>query len=154
MSRTVYRITRKRYQDTAFDGEGARRYPGRWNSRGTPMVYTASSRSLAILEILVNYEAEELLMRDYVVIPATIPEALILTAANLPKDWSVSPIAPASREFGDAWVSGQDSAALSVPSTVVPEEDNILLNPGHPEFHKIVIGEATELTVDPRLTDR
>jgi RES domain-containing protein len=147
-----YRIVKRKWQDSAFDGEGARRYPGRWNNRGTPMLYTASTRSLAILEILVHFDAGDLLRENFVVFELSIPEACLLQLdTDLPADWMEAPVAASTRAIGDQWVSSQASAALAVPSVIVPSEMNYLINPGHSDFRKIKIGKAEALDIDPRL---
>jgi RES domain-containing protein len=132
---TVYRIIEMRWQEGAFSGEGARQYPGRWNSRGAAMVYAASSRALAMLEIL-----------------ATLPPECIMALGDaLPHDWRATPAPESTRAIGDDWLGQRASLALAVPSTLVPEEMNYLINPNHPEFERIVIGEAQRLDVDKRL---
>ena len=93
-----YRIVKHKWQDSAFDGEGARRFPGRWNNRGTPMLYTASTRSLAILEILVHFEAEDLLREHFVVFELSIPDACLLQLDTaLPDDWMEPPVTASTR---------------------------------------------------------
>jgi RES domain-containing protein len=147
-----YRIVKHKWQNSAFDGEGARRYPGRWNNRGTPMLYTASTRSLAILEILVHLEAGDLLRKHFVVFELSIPDACLLQLdTDLPADWMGTPVAASTRAIGDQWISSQASAALAVPSVIVPSEMNYLINPGHPDVRKIKIGSAEPLGIDPRL---
>jgi RES domain-containing protein len=149
-----YRIVKRKWQDSAFDGEGARRYPGRWNNRGTPMLYTAATRSLAILEMLVHLEAEELLREHFVTFELTIPDACVLQLhTDLPEDWMEAPVAASTRAIGDQWISSQVSAALAVPSVIVPSESNVLINPGHPDFRKIKIGKPESLDIDPRLLE-
>jgi RES domain-containing protein len=147
-----YRIVKRKWQDSAFDGEGARRFPGRWNNRGTPMLYTASTRSLAILEILVHFEAEDLLREHFVVFELSIPDACLLQLDTaLPDDWMEPPVTASTRAIGEQWISSRASAALAVPSVIVPSELNYLINPGHPDFRKIKIGQAEPLGIDPRL---
>ena len=147
-----YRIVKRKWQDSAFDGEGARRFPGRWNNRGTPMLYTASTRSLAILEILVHFEAGDLFREHFVVFELAIPDACLLQLdTDLPADWMEAPVAASTRAIGDQWISSQASAALAVPSVIVPSELNYLINPGHPDFRKIRIGKPEPLGIDPRL---
>lgn len=150
---TFYRICKTKYAATAFDGEGARLYGGRWNSVGTRMVYAASTLSLAILEILVHLENEDVLP-NYSYIAVRCPENVIKNAAEitkLPKDWQSSPAPKELQQIGDNWINKNASAVLAVPSAVVPIELNYLLNPAHPDFSALEIGEPERLTLDSRL---
>ncbi len=152
MNLTAWRIVKARHVLRAFDGEGARRLGGRWNSRGTPMVYAAGSQSLAVLEMLVHLD-HAALMASYCLISITFPRAIMTTleVSQWPADWNQRPTPLAVREVGDAWIAGAASAVLQVPSVVVPRESNFLFNPGHADFHKEVIGKAQPFVFDPRL---
>lgn len=153
MSITAYRITKTKHSATAFDGEGARLYGGRWNSIGTRMVYVAGSRSLATLEILVHTEEISTIAGHYSIIPITIPERLVLRIQpnELPSQWnSLEPLTE-TQLFGDRWVADGKSPVLEVPSAVTNEEQNYLINPLHPDFKSIDIGEPEPLRIDPRL---
>ena len=149
---TAWRIVKRKRARTAFSGEGARQYGGRWNSPGVPMVYTAASQSLAALEMVVHLDSSELL-HHYVVIQVGIDEALIekLDRARLPKDWRADPPPGKVRELGNAWVKSGTSAVLQVPSATLPAENNFLLNPRHPDLPKLVIGKPSAFQFDPRL---
>ena len=138
---TAWRIVSVRFQEDAFSGEGAKLRGGRWNSKGTSMVYTSGSLALASIEMLVNLPRPKLL-ENFVRIPARIPSRLIvdLTDDRLPSDWSSRPVAPTTRTVGDRCVKQKTSAVLKVPSVVIPEEYNYLINPSHPDFEKITIG--------------
>jgi RES domain-containing protein len=155
MSLTAWRIVQARHFSSALDGEGARRFPGRWNHRRTPMVYTAGSLALAALEMLVNMDADQL--RDaYLAFPLTFDEALCrrIAAHQLPPEWSMHPIPAATRDIGTAWIQSKASPVLAVPSAVIPIETNFLLNPLHPEFVKIHMGDAASFNYDPRLVKK
>jgi RES domain-containing protein len=150
MPRT-WRLTTARFAPSAFTGDGARRFGGRWNPKGVPVVYTAGSLSLAMLEMLVQ---DQPLRARYVAIPAEIPDDLAtehVTQDQLPHDWRE----PAAREalcaLGAEWARRQDSAVLAVPSAVIPIETNYLLNPAHPDFGRVGIGEPEVLVTDLRL---
>ena len=149
----AYRLVKARHADAAFHGEGARRFGGLWNSKGRPCVYVASSESLATLEVLVHLGQRQPL-RGYALFHVRIPAAsiLYLDAAALPANWR-DPLPPAeTAEIGDAWLTGAQSLALAVPSVVVPREVNYMLNPGHPEFAKVVTGaERGPFAFDERL---
>lgn len=152
MNLSAWRIVKLKYAASAFDGEGARRWGGRWNSRGTPMVYTAQSRSLAVLELLVHLDASDL-MRFYRLIGVTFPRSLVtvLNPASLPRRWRRRPAPAALRAIGDDWVRSGASTVLQVPSVVVPGESNYLINVLHPDFPKLVIGAPEPFRFDPRL---
>lgn len=148
---TVWRITTARFAQSAFSGEGARAYGGRWNPKGWEVVYTAESQSLALLELMVQ---DEPLRAHYVLIPAYLPDDLPQTridADQLPADWRTLGARQALRSLGLAWLENARTAVLSVPSAVVPAERNYLLNPRHPDFARIVIGEPQSLLTDTRL---
>ena len=151
----AYRIVKTRRADTAFDGEGARRSGGRWNSRGTRVVYLAKTISLAALEILVHLD-DAGLRASYSFIPISFPASCVLTpgkngVAPLPEDWSATPAPLACARYGDNWVSSDQSLILRVPSVIVPWESNFLLNPAHPDWSKAKIGEAQSFDFYPRL---
>ena len=149
---TAWRIVKRKRARTAFSGEGARQYGGRWNSPGVPMIYAAASQSLAALEMVVHLDSSELL-GEYVVFEVGIDESLIekLDGAQLPKNWRAEPTPPKIRELGDTWVRSGTSAVLQVPSATLPAENNFLLNPRHPDFSKLAIGKSAAFQFDPRL---
>jgi RES domain-containing protein len=141
--------------DTAFSGEGARRYPGRWNERGVPVVYTAASLSLAAMEMLVHLGETGALDR-YVSIPIHFDSKLCqrLSPSDLPSDWSTAPAPVSTRTLGTRWAQSRASAVLAVPSCLVPIETVFLLNPLHPDFGKIKVGVTCEFRFDERLFKR
>lgn len=149
---TVWRLTRERYADSAFSGEGARQYGGRFNSSGTPVVYTSESLALALLETLTGLERYHQL-RSYVFFRARLREELVseVSAAGLPDGWDQHPPPSQSQQVGDRWATRKTSVALRVPSVVVPYSHNYLLNPSHPSFEEVDIGAGESLPVDRRL---
>jgi len=148
---TAWRITRPAHASTAFDGEGARRYGGRWNSIGTPVVYVAESQSLAVLEMIVHLGAD--VADQYGVIPVEFEEKYIdvLPANALPRDWMAEPAPQSTQSVGDNWVAGMHNVLLKVPSKIVRNEYNYVINPNHPAFSKIVIGKPETFVMDSRL---
>lgn len=152
MKITAWRIFKPKHTATAFTGEGAKLFGGRWNSKGVAVVYTASSRSLAALELLVHLGAADILSR-YSVCSATFDEQLVepLEIADLPSDWRADPAPAELSALGDEWARSARSVALQAPSVIVPGESNYLLNPLHPDFHKVVIGDTEPFEFDPRL---
>jgi RES domain-containing protein len=147
----VWRICRKAH--AAFDGEGARRAGGRWNRRGTAVVYASESLALAALELLVH-AAPSLLPEDLVAIAADVPDSVAietLEVKDLPRDWRAYPAPDALAERGSAWAGSGRTAVLAVPSAVVPRERNFLIHPGHPDFRRIRVGKAEPFALDTRL---
>jgi len=149
---SVWRITSKKFIKTAFNGKGARLYGGRWNTPGTPLIYTAGSKSLAVLEILVHLDSPDLL-RKFVLFEVKIDDPLVthLDPASLPKDWRHDPPPAAAQNIGDEWASSARSAVLRVPSAIVTGEFNFQLNPRHPDFSKLKIEPPQSFFIDPRL---
>ena len=143
----VYRLTSARFP--RCDGEGARLYGGRGNSKGRAVVYTAATQSLAALEILAHASA---LGDDYVVIPIEIPDQI--TIAEVPSrqlmDWELI----TTRAMGYQWVEKGSTAVLKVPSKVIPAEANYVLNPAHPDFLRFSIGSPQPFRFEERLLER
>lgn len=150
--RTVWRIVHVCHADTAFSGEGARLYGGRWNSVGTAMVYTAESKALASLEYLLHVDAVDLL-EDYVFIPVRFDEKFlqILSLESLPADWQKTPFSVSTQRVGDVWAAEGEGPVLGVPSVPIPGEKNYLLNPSHPDFGSLKIGAPEPFEFDLRL---
>ena len=150
-----WRIGSARHAKTLFSGAGARRYGGRWNSPGRPLVYLSEHQSLAALEIFIH--TQPLSPRNpYVVIAAEWDEALTerLSERALPADWRTSPPGAEAAALGDRWVKEARSAVMAVPSAIIPTETNYLLNPAHPDFRRIRIYKPTPFVFDPRLLQR
>ncbi len=150
---TVFRLVKAQHAAHAFDGEGARRFGGRFNPPGVAIVYTATHLSLAVLELFVHLDPGDA-PEDLVSITARLPPALgiaRLEAGDLPLDWRSYPAPERLRELGAEWVRTGGAAALVVPSAVVPREENVLLNPAHPDFGMIEIGEPEAFSFDPRM---
>jgi RES domain-containing protein len=149
---TAWRIVIGEYAESAFDGEGARINGGRWNSQGLKVVYTSSSAALAALELLVRIRKKEPL-RKYVLFACTFGENLVETVERnqLPDDWRLSPPLIQLQQIGDSWVHSAASAVLQVPSAIIENESNFLLNPEHPDFKKIDIADPTPFSLDVRL---
>lgn len=147
-----WRIVKKKYVDSAFSGEGARRAGGRFNSPGHPVVYTSESLALAQLEILVNLPTERLLA-SYVAFRAEIPDEDLktLNREELSENWRQSPAPDSVKKIGDRWIQSETSLALRVPSAVVPAEENILVNPNHSAFEKMEIEGPFDPEIDNRL---
>jgi len=151
VSIVVWRIVKRKYKATAFDGEGASKYGGRWNSPGKRIVYTAGSKSLALLELLVYLDSS--VLSSYVVIPVTFSDAWLsqVDILSLPPNWKGHPAPVELRQIGDGWLDSFGSAILRVPSAIVPDESNYLINPDHPDFSSVEIGASVLFEIDLRL---
>lgn len=126
---------------------------GRWNRRGTPLVYLAELIALATLEVLVHLGDLDTLPK-YVLRRFDFDATLVqeLTRTHLPVDWAMVPRPQSTKVIGEQWVSGGSSVLLKGPSAVSPQEANYLLNPLHPEVDLFDIGSILEHAFDPRLT--
>jgi RES domain-containing protein len=136
----------------AFDGEGARVYGGRWNTKGTPLVYTSGSLSLAALEMLVHTDAA-FLVRPLFAFHVDVPDAAIETLLDsaLPRNWRHHPFSEETQRIGSRWAEKRESLALAVPSAIIPAERNYLLNTAHPGFAALTVPSPDSFAFDPRL---
>jgi RES domain-containing protein len=149
---TGWRLVPAAQAASAFDGEGARLYGGRWNSVGVPLIYASQHLSLAALEIRVHIEKTSMAL-PYKGFAFHFDESLLrkLPKEKLPKNWRELPAPPSLQSLGDEWVKKGESALLAVPSTIIESESNLLLNPRHPAFPKIRIEKPTDFWFDHRL---
>ena len=147
-----WRIIKTKHAARAFDGEGARRYGGRWNSPGRRVVYTSSTISLAVLEVLVHL-GQSAFLPAYSLLRIQLNESQLipLPLTELSKNWRNDPAPSVLQAIGDQWRSEGRSLALAVPSGLVPHETNYLLNPEHSAFSHIVIEPAQPFSFDRRL---
>lgn len=137
----VWRLARAPFAD--LSGEGARVYGGRWNSLGRPMLYTADSAALAVLEVRVHLDLPpELVPNDYVLVTVDLGDLPVETVASPPDD---------TMSFGDDWLRDQRSPVLRVPSFIVPENSNLLFNPVHPLATAARAVRTREFAFDRRL---
>jgi RES domain-containing protein len=156
-SKTIsgWRIVKSKHSDSAFSGEGARLFGGRWNSPGAPVVYLSEHQSLGALEILVHMQP--ITPRDRFTIfriEWTASSMESISTDDLPLDWQAEPPGRGSQTYGDRWVRERRSAVLAVPSVLLPAERNFILNPEHPGFAKLRIGDPIDFTFDGRLLNR
>jgi RES domain-containing protein len=152
---SAWRIVRAARVNSAFTGEGGRVYGGRWNSRGTAVVYLSEHESLAALELFVHtmplvpterYLSFRLEWEDKM--------TEYFSLKNLPPSWNAEAPTFETMQIGDDWVRRASSVALAVPSVLSTSEKNFLLNPRHSDFKKIKISEPIEYRFDPRLLNR
>lgn len=149
----AFRLVKARHAAEAFSGEGARLYGGRWNQRGTALVYASESLALAALEQLVHLGAEEAgfaFVFFEIGIPDELPIEQIAKEA-LSSDWRAEPPPDSTKALGTEWAQTMRTAVLCVPSVVVPSEHNYLLNPAHPESPRIRISKPEPFTFNPRM---
>jgi RES domain-containing protein len=147
-----WRIVKEKHAKSAFSGEGARIFEGRWNSAGVRMVYCSEHLSLAALEILVHTQPVTL-SDKFRIFRVSWDEAIMsaIDLRKLPKGWNAQPPGLISKNIGDEWVHSVRSAVLVVPSVIVPLEKTFLLNPKHRDFGKIKIKDSGGFHLDPRL---
>lgn len=150
----VYRIEREKYLSNTLQGIGAALSDGfRWNSRNTFLVYTAESRALAMLEVSVHLDLTEDLPTDRYYVSIDIPtDVLILEVPleSLPPNWNTKPPISATQFIGDDFVLQNEAAVLKVPSAIVPQEFNYLINPRHADIERIRVINEERLMFDNR----
>jgi RES domain-containing protein len=144
--REIYRLVRADRVDDVLSGEGARLFGGRWNPRGVAVVYGAESRALAVLETFVHLTLEARTMR-FVLCTIRLPVRIKVRRVE-PND--VPRTIVASRERGRVWVESGDSAVLVVPSAIVPQETNYVLNVRHRHFANAEVGHREVFSFDDR----
>jgi RES domain-containing protein len=151
----VFRIERKKYLNSTLKGTGAALTEGyRWNSLNTYLVYTAESRALAILEVSVHLDLSEDLPTDRYCVEIEIPDdihMLELELGNLPENWDSRPPILETQFIGDDFVKENNAAVLKVPSSIVPQEHNYLINPNHSDSSRIKMISKSPLVFDPRM---
>ncbi len=151
--RLVYRVLRKPYARTPFDGEGAFRFGGRWSSPGVRLSYASEHQSLAMLEYFVHLDNDDP-PTDLVVAVAELPDDLTserLKVSDLPANWREAAAPPALARRGDEFARRGEHCWLLAPSVLAPAENNCLLNPEHLGFKRIVVHELEPLSYDPRM---
>ena len=138
---------------TSLSGDGALRASGRWHTRGQRIVYCAQSPAAALLEILVHYEIDVSdLPTRYRLLEIAVPDDLVVehtSLSELPADWRHR--TDVTRAIGDAWLARRSAPLLHVPSAIVPETVNVLLNPAHPDATRLSITKVSDHAIDPRL---
>ena len=147
----VFRLAKKQYA-RKLSGEGAELYGGRWNSVGTPMLYTSEFRSLAVLELAVHLPyiiKPEAYFLITIELPTT-PKIYVVTPEELKNDWMYT-AQKHTQQIGDKFVKQGAFLVLKVPSVIVPQESNYLLNPLHADFDKIKIVKTELFSLDKRL---
>ncbi|MBS0366230.1 MAG: RES domain-containing protein [Proteobacteria bacterium] len=154
MTLTVYRLGKRVYRDRLFSGQGGLYATGRWTPRGRPVVYTSASISLAVLEYTVNYRRRGWVPASVLgraMIPGTVRVETI-SIEKLPANWFAAAPPPQLQVLGGEWLERGQTAVLKVPSAVVIEEWNYLLNPLHMDFAEFRITAPKPFDFDQRVT--
>ena len=148
---SAWRIVKQKHAATAFSGEGAAEYGGRWNLPGTRVAYASQSLSLAALELLVHLNPR--VYFKYKAIGIQFEESLVerVPQQDIPVDWSVEPPSLSTQRLGSRWAEQARTAILAVPSTIIPGESNYVINPLHADFARIGIAPAVDFAFDRRL---
>ena len=148
---SAWRIVREKHLATAFSGDGAAEFGGRWNLPGVRVVYTSGSQALAALELLVHLNPP--VSFKYKAIRIEFDEKLTdhLTREQLPADWTAEPPSLSTQRLGSRWASAFEFAILAVPSAIIAGESNYIINPLHPDFGRIKISPALDFAFDRRL---
>ena len=148
----VYRLSKEKYVNN-LNGKGSSISGGRWNSKGIESIYVASSRALAMAEVLVHLSLATL-PSDFVMLTIEIPEDISVEVLNLDKvgvDWNVFPCTFETPLLGDDFIKRNETCVLKVPSAVVKGDFNFLINPYHADFYKIKITEQIDFPFDKRI---
>ncbi len=145
----LYRVTRQ-IRQTDLSGMGAARVGGRWNRVQQAVLYTAGSRSLALLESIVHLDAAQP-PDDYCVMVVYVPDTSLsrqISVRELPDDWRQD--VELTQQKGTEWLKTADSLLLSVPSVIVKAEYNYLINPAHPDFREVKLIDVEPIEFDER----
>lgn len=148
----LYRISREKHAKD-LSGTGARLIGGRWNSKGKAALYTAEHVSLAKLEVAVHLDFD-IIPDSYCLIEIQLPDQLKIKSFDieqLPKGWDVFPYSRVSQQLGDSCLNQNEFVGFKIPSAVVPQEFNYILNPNHPDFKLIKLSKVDSFNFDQRL---
>jgi len=149
----VYRITK--VEHAALDGMGGLYGPGRWHKKGFPIIYASEHASLAAWEKLVHVASFENLQNNMLLVKIEIPDKIEIQSVPdsiLIKGWDGFPFANETANFGTSFLRAKKYLALKVPSVIIPDEFNIILNPLHPEIHECKVISETPFLFDKRIS--
>ena len=150
----LYRIVQEKFAGD-LSGNGARIYGGRWNSEGLFAVYTSSSRALALLETLAHTPAKYLNTKNYMLVTLSLPDNIRQEETDRTKlstGWDAPDTRPLTKKPGDKFLRNKSSLLLVVPSVLIPEENNYLLNPLHTDLKKIKLINKRRIHFDARIS--
>jgi RES domain-containing protein len=147
----VYRIARTQYAND-MTGEGARLFGGRWNHKSVPCIYCSESKALALLEYTVNVNIEEI-PRALSIVTLEIPDAHIrvILQDDLPGNWKESPAPVSTKDYGSKLLNSLSDAVFKIPSTIIADEYNLVLNPLHKESKHFRIIDIRDFVYDVRI---
>ena len=151
----AFRLSKTKFASD-LSGKGAEKSGGRWNSKGTAMVYASESRALCTTEIAVHTPLGNLPL-DYMIITIEIPddiEVKELNISEIPADWKSFPHSHSTQEIGDRFVTADKYLVLKVPSVVVQGDYNYLINPAHKDCGRILIKSIEPFAFDLRLFNK
>jgi RES domain-containing protein len=150
---SAWRVDNRKWSAASFSGIGASLEGGRWNSAGVPAVYASRHLAMAAHEKFIHLPRP--LPRGSLYVKFSIHFGGLavtrLGVTGLPSDWRAEPVPESTQKIGDAWIAAAKTAILAVPSVLYPEETNYVLNPAHPDFHKIKISRGQPFAFDPRM---
>jgi len=146
----VYRITVKKLADD-LTGKGAALFGGRWNKKGSPVLYTGENKEIALLETIVH--TPSLLIPDLDILTLEIPDdsITVIEINQLPKNWKVYPAPTILSEIGERWINEGKTIALKVPSCIIHSSHNFILNCKHPDYSRVKLVERVHFEFDSRL---
>ena len=146
----VYRLSNTLFAND-LTGEGARLNGGRWNHAGIPCLYTSESRALAVLEFSVNVNLNRIL-RHLTMVEIEIPDDILtFTEPQLPGNWKEAPAPAHTKDFGTDLLLKRTHLVIKIPSTVIPEEYNFLINPNHPRHPDCRVTRRKDFVYDVRI---
>jgi RES domain-containing protein len=149
----VYRITKSAHASD-ISGKGAALYPGRWNKKGTSVLYTSETPEIALLETIVHIPAMMTPELDILTIEIPENDFTLLGKEDLPTNWFHFPAPTILTEIGQQWVDGSETLALRVPSSIIQTGHNFIINCNHRDFIKVKVIERKRFYLDTRLTNR
>ena len=150
---SAWRVDNLKWIAISFNGAGAAAEGGRWNSAGVRVVYCSRHLAMAAQEKYIHLPKPVPAVMKFVKFRIDFGAVAIerLSAGALPAGWQAEPPAGDSQRIGDEWVAAARTAILAVPSALIPEEENYLLNPAHPDFARLKIGRHEPFEFDPRM---
>jgi len=151
----AWRIDSEKWKASSFSGMGASAAGGRWNLPGMRVVYASQHLSTASLEKFVHLPKPIPRAMKFIQFSIQFNGVAILRPplSALPANWRAEPVAADSQRFGADWFQRGATAVLAVPCAIIPEEENYVLNPAHPDFKRLEFGLSKPFSFDPRLAD-
>jgi RES domain-containing protein len=149
----LYRITQESYS-TDLSGNGSRIFGGRWNSEGHYALYTSVNRSLALLETLAHTPPKLFQAKKYILVTVLVPDKVspkFIEEKDLPNNWDALDVQHVTQKIGDNFLEGQKSLLLRVPSVLMPEEFNYIINPAHSSMKQVKVIHQREIKFNDKL---